>query len=137
FSIQRDVNHAQGHSGSNQKSARSRCRDSSRVFPAAAILPSVSPSAIFMSTARPAGVFRRLGCRGRDRACHSTGMPGTNLTREEARQRAATVATESYVVELDLSGDSTQRFTSTTTLSFSARSEERRVGKEGSAREGQ
>src|SRR5699024_11252614 len=47
-------------------------------------------------------------------------MPGTNLPREEARQRAATVATESYVVELDLSGDSTQRFTSTTTLSFSA-----------------
>src|SRR5699024_213086 len=49
-----------------------------------------------------------------------TVKPETNLTREEARQRAATVATESYVVELDLSGDSTQRFTSTTTLSFSA-----------------
>lgn len=47
-------------------------------------------------------------------------MPGTNLTREEAQQRAATIATQSYVVELDLSGDSEQRFTSTTTVSFSA-----------------
>jgi aminopeptidase N len=44
-------------------------------------------------------------------------MPGTNLTRDEARQRAAVVDVDSYVVELDLTaGDTT--FTSTTTVRF-------------------
>ena len=32
-------------------------------------------------------------------------MPGTNLTREEAQQRAAVVTPTEYVVELDLSGE--------------------------------
>ncbi len=46
-------------------------------------------------------------------------MPGTNLTREEAQQRAAVVSTDSYVIELDLTtGD--ERFGSTTTLRFGA-----------------
>jgi len=47
-------------------------------------------------------------------------MPGTNLTREEASERAATVSTESYVVELDLTLDSEERFGSITTIAFTA-----------------
>jgi aminopeptidase N len=47
-------------------------------------------------------------------------MPGTNLTREEAQQRAAVVSPSHYLVELDLSGDGTQRFGSITTVQFSA-----------------
>ena len=31
-------------------------------------------------------------------------MPGTNLTREEARQRARLLAVDAYEIELDLSG---------------------------------
>ncbi|MGI9085812.1 MAG: aminopeptidase N [Aeromicrobium sp.] len=47
-------------------------------------------------------------------------MPGTNLTREEARERAAVVSTETYVVELDLTLDTDSRFGSTTTIRFGA-----------------
>ena len=44
-------------------------------------------------------------------------MPGTNLTREEARERAALVEVDSYEIELDLTaGDKT--FASTTTVRF-------------------
>ncbi|UNX55842.1 aminopeptidase N [Georgenia sp. TF02-10] len=46
-------------------------------------------------------------------------MPGQNLTRTEAQERAATVATESYAVVLDLTrGD--RVFGSTTTITFTA-----------------
>ncbi|MCW2799855.1 MAG: pepN [Aeromicrobium sp.] len=47
-------------------------------------------------------------------------MPGTNLTREEASERAAIVSTETYDVELDLTLDSETRFGSTTTITFGA-----------------
>ena len=47
-------------------------------------------------------------------------MPGTNLTREEARTRASVISTESYDVELDLTLDSAERFGSVTTIRFSA-----------------
>ncbi len=47
-------------------------------------------------------------------------MPGTNLTREEAQQRAAVISPSHYVVELDLSGDNQAEFGSITTLRFSA-----------------
>ena len=47
-------------------------------------------------------------------------MPGTNLTREEARTRASVISTESYDVELDLTLDSSERFGSVTTIRFSA-----------------
>ena len=47
-------------------------------------------------------------------------MPGTNLTREEASERASIVSTETYVVELDLTLDSEERFGSITTIAFSA-----------------
>ncbi|MEO6471706.1 MAG: aminopeptidase N [Aeromicrobium sp.] len=47
-------------------------------------------------------------------------MPGTNLTREEASERASIVSTETYVVELDLTLDSEERFGSVTTIAFSA-----------------
>ncbi len=46
-------------------------------------------------------------------------MPGTNLTREEAQQRASVVADPTYDIALDLTqGD--ERFGSITTLTFSA-----------------
>ncbi|MHB1064239.1 MAG: aminopeptidase N, partial [Georgenia sp.] len=45
-------------------------------------------------------------------------MPAENLTRTEARERAATVATRSYAVELDLTR--TEGFDSTTTVRFTA-----------------
>ncbi len=47
-------------------------------------------------------------------------MPGSNLTREEAQERAAVVSTETYVVELDLTQPSASRFGSTTTIRFGA-----------------
>jgi len=47
-------------------------------------------------------------------------MPGTNLTREEASERAAVVSTDSYDVALDLSLDSTEHFGSVTTIRFGA-----------------
>ncbi|EFQ83662.1 membrane alanyl aminopeptidase [Aeromicrobium marinum DSM 15272] len=51
-------------------------------------------------------------------------MPGTNLTREEAQQRASVVSTGTYVVELDLTLDppasGPHRFGSVTTLTFDA-----------------
>ena len=47
-------------------------------------------------------------------------MPGTNLSREEAQQRADVIAPTEYVIELDLSGPSTERFGSVTTIRFGA-----------------
>ncbi|MDN5855113.1 MAG: M1 family aminopeptidase, partial [Actinomycetia bacterium] len=47
-------------------------------------------------------------------------MPGTNLTREEARTRAASLEVDSYRVELDLTY-SDREFLSTTTLRFRSR----------------
>jgi aminopeptidase N len=47
-------------------------------------------------------------------------MPGANLTRDEARERSATVATDRYAVALDLTTGETT-FRSTTTISFGAR----------------
>ncbi|RLV55156.1 aminopeptidase N [Aeromicrobium phragmitis] len=47
-------------------------------------------------------------------------MPGTNLTREEAQQRASVVDTQTYDVALDLTLDSTDRFGSVTTIRFTA-----------------
>ncbi|HJR90410.1 MAG TPA: aminopeptidase N [Aeromicrobium sp.] len=45
-------------------------------------------------------------------------MPGTNLTREEAQQRAIVVNPSHYLVELDLSGNSVDQFGSITTITF-------------------
>ena len=47
-------------------------------------------------------------------------MPGTNLTRAEAAARAAVVSPSEYVIEIDLTLDSEERFGSTTTLRFAA-----------------
>lgn len=47
-------------------------------------------------------------------------MPGNNLTREEASERKSLVSTETYVVELDLTHDSEERFGSFTTITFTA-----------------
>ncbi len=49
-------------------------------------------------------------------------MPGTNLTRDEARQRADLLDVDTYLVELDLTGGATT-FGSTTTLRFRCREE--------------
>ena len=46
-------------------------------------------------------------------------MPGENLTQKEAQQRAATVSTDSYLVELDVT-TSEKNFRSRTTIHFSA-----------------
>ena len=52
-----------------------------------------------------------------------------NLTRAEAQERAALIETESYAVEIDLSGRSvtepTEQFRSTATLTFAARAADR------------
>lgn len=47
-------------------------------------------------------------------------MPGTNLTRAEAVERATVVTPSTYEVWLDLSVDSTERFGSTTVIRFQA-----------------
>lgn len=47
-------------------------------------------------------------------------MPGTNLTRAEAAARAAVVSPSEYVIDLDLTRDSEERFGSITTLRFAA-----------------
>ncbi|GAA2597158.1 aminopeptidase N [Streptomyces axinellae] len=49
-------------------------------------------------------------------------MPGTNLTREEAQERARLLTVDSYEIELDLSGaqDGDATFRSVTTVRFSA-----------------
>ena len=47
-------------------------------------------------------------------------MPGTNLTREEASERASIVSTETYDVQLDLTLDSDSHFGSVTTIVFGA-----------------
>ncbi|WP_343069072.1 aminopeptidase N [Trueperella pecoris] len=46
-------------------------------------------------------------------------MPGTNLTRAEAAERAELIATKDYRVELDLTGE--ENFRSATTVRFSAK----------------
>ncbi|HZK05450.1 MAG TPA: aminopeptidase N [Actinomycetaceae bacterium] len=48
-------------------------------------------------------------------------MPGTNLTRTEARERAATIQTASYEVTLDLATGSAETFRSRTRVRFTAR----------------
>ena len=47
-------------------------------------------------------------------------MSTTNLTRDEAQQRAATVAVDAYDIVVDLSG-SDETFPATTSVAFSAR----------------
>ncbi len=48
-------------------------------------------------------------------------MPGTNLTRDEARTRADLLAIESYAVDLDLDPSRTTAFGSTTVIRFTSR----------------
>src|SRR2546423_783472 len=120
-SIQREVIQAQGHSGSNQKSATSRdgasagelIRESTpgdlRLIPGAANRAIVQgsrqtiPSEVTRSRAR---------------------VPGTNLTREEPEERAALLDVRSYDVKLDWSNaadPAAKTYTSETTVRFQAR----------------
>jgi aminopeptidase N len=48
-------------------------------------------------------------------------MPGTNLTRDEARTRAELLDVESYTVDLDLDPSDTRTFGSTTVIRFASR----------------
>ncbi len=48
-------------------------------------------------------------------------MPGTNLTRDEARTRAEILDVEAYTVDLDLSSDDPRQFGSTTAIRFTCR----------------
>ena len=55
-------------------------------------------------------------------------MPGTNLTREEAQQRAKLLTVDSYEIDLDLSGaQEGGTYRSVTTVRFDVRRERRRV----------
>src|SRR5664279_762153 len=47
-------------------------------------------------------------------------MPGTNLTRDEAQQRASAISTQTYDVALDLTLDNPDRFGTITTIAFTA-----------------
>jgi len=77
----------------------------------------------------PAARFHVEGCSGphdndSDRDPREWGdqqVPGTNLTREEARERARLLTVDSYEIELDLSGaQQGGTFRSSTTVRFSA-----------------
>jgi aminopeptidase N len=50
-------------------------------------------------------------------------MPGTNLTRDEARSRAGVVSDVSYAIELDLANapSGAPTYPSVTTITFAAR----------------
>jgi len=50
-------------------------------------------------------------------------MPGTNLTRDEARTRAGLLEVDSYTVDLDLDPSRTTTFGSTTVIRFRSRTE--------------
>jgi aminopeptidase N len=50
-------------------------------------------------------------------------MPGTNLTRDEARARAALLEVDSYTVDLDLADQTSGTFGSTTVIRFRCRTE--------------
>ncbi len=75
------------------------------------------------------GVTRHNLARGRDmpgdpRVAPSSPMTANvtdNLTRDEARTRAALLAVESYDVDLDLTGDDPSTFRSRTTIRFTCR----------------
>src|SRR5689334_19430613 len=100
--IHREVIQAKGHRGSNQKSARSRS----------------GARSLLMTTLNLLGAAPIPERDLRDDMI--PGMPGTNLTRDEARTRAALLSVDSYTVELDLT-TSDKTFASTTTLAFTCR----------------
>src|SRR3954454_22400635 len=124
-SIHRDVIHAHGQAGSTQKSTTGVVGFSDTIRPPDGVR--VRPQS------HPAGgvVARRVrqvstwddrrrppatSCTARRR----TRVPAENLTRAEARERAALVTTESYDVRLDLTTGPTT-FASRTVLRFAAR----------------
>src|SRR5690606_34987651 len=75
-----------------------------------------------MRVCRPAAAWQDRGGRPStgDRRAEGVTVPGENLTRQEAAERAALVDVESYDVELDLTRGE-RVFASRTTISFSAR----------------
>src|SRR5919112_583232 len=122
-SSQRDDIHAHGHSGSNQKSTGVR---------SCSVLSTVSSVVWVMADLLVGGAGRARARVGRRRhlrnqgarfgyspsRCEDAPMPGTNLTRDEARARAELLDVESYSVELDLDPASTTTFGSTTVIRF-------------------
>src|SRR6478609_463618 len=101
--IQREVIQAKGQAGSNQKSAF-----------VLDVIPGANPLAARLFPSSDAVDLLFVGDHpgGRMR-----GMPGTNLTRDEAATRAALLDVTSYSIDLDLTtGDKT--FGSTTTIRF-------------------
>ena len=127
---------AQGQSGSNQKSATTLAP--SRSVTTVSLIhvnrhhatPRVQPSTPTLRTDGSFVGFRNARCglpmRGsnhqsalpmRKEPCSK--VPGTNLTREEAAERARLVSVSSYEVELDLTTGS-ETFASTSVVRFSA-----------------
>src|SRR4051794_33436712 len=103
--IQREVIQAKGQRGSNQKSAcevvisiQTFTSRSGRGFP------------LLETTNLRGGLNLRRDERMRP-------MPGTNLTRDEARTRARLLSVDSYTVDLDLT-TSELTFSTTTTIAF-------------------
>src|SRR5579875_3668280 len=122
-SIQREVIQAHGHSGSNQKSARARssllCVIASpcRSHPGAGTASGGNDARMRGHSRCPdvpgrgaPGVPGVQGARSVRVSNHPTfpskepcrKVPGTNLTREEAAERARLVSVSTYQVELDL-----------------------------------
>src|SRR5215212_11174406 len=129
----RDVIHANGHSGSNQKStfvifqptqhgAKYSAELSRAVLPASAEwgitkVPGLPRQGSIRSHPQP-----RCGCAwsGSLPGWQDHRMPGTNLTRDEAATRASLLDVTSYAIDLDLTTSDTT-FGSTTTIVFSCR----------------
>src|SRR3954454_10435035 len=123
-SSQRDDIQAQGRSGSNQKSTGVRS-----VVVSVACVMGLSSGGIGTIAGGRGGA---RGCSGRVLAtgwsdsvipragCEDAPMPGTNLTRDEARTRADLLDIDSYTVHLDLDPASTTTFGSTTVIRFQA-----------------
>jgi aminopeptidase N len=125
--IHREVIHAHGQTGSNQKSTWAGAAGSRGTRPslvAVTALLEVGDTWVSnhnrSSTREIPGGYRAHGAY----ICQDSPMPGSNLTRDEARDRATVVDVDTgpveYQIELDLTrGDST--FASTTTVRFRAR----------------
>src|SRR4051794_11321055 len=121
--IQREVIQAHGQMGSNQKSAMSRSDTTQHPFEQWEMMrqPSHPPRGwASRGDVRPAAGGRPMAGSGPIHHHDDGGpVPGTNLTRDEAAERARLLDVGSYDVQLDLTtGDKT--FRTTTVVRFAA-----------------
>src|SRR3954447_7184911 len=104
-SSQRELIHAHGQIGSNQKSTGVRSAESVICVLLCATSLTVGSNLHAPFVVPPDG-------------CKDASMPGTNLTRDEARTRASLIDVDSYTEELYLTTDDTT-LRSTTVIRFS------------------